>query len=177
VVAVASGISIGKGKVSIHVLEGISVPNSLIHESDETRLVSRGAITFHNERRISDVRLVVVRIQVLAIPALGEHKFQTNTIGTVFIEIGFVWHVMAIKCSFGRSGVIQAVKSKGFLFKSLLGNLGAGPVGLRGIRNRPSEVTLERVSCEHAESCRERVDLLAGSLVVEVIAAYCAKLV
>jgi hypothetical protein len=79
---------------------------------------------------------------------------------------------VAVERSLGGVFVVQAVESESLLAQSSLRGLSTSPRGLWRVGNWPGEVTLEGITCQHAETSRERSDILsikevvAGSMLV-----------
>lgn len=109
---------------------------------------------------------VVLRVEILAIPARGEHQLKANSIGTVLIQISLVRQEVTFERGLGWFVVVQAIEPNGLLAQSFLGTLSTSPLGLGRIGNGPGEVALEGITCQHAEVLREGSDVLSVQKVV-----------
>jgi hypothetical protein len=100
---------------------------------------------------------VIRRINRLTIPAGGEHEFKADAIYTIRIYISFVGQEMAVQGAFGGFGVVETVKSDGFLAKGELRGLCwvAGPFRFRWVRHREGKVSKSGVTSYHLEPGRE----------------------
>lgn len=111
---------------------------------------------------------MVIRIEILAVPARREHDFGANAVGAVGIEVVLVGQVVTVQCALRFLVIVEAVESDGTLSQIELRSLSkAGPFGLFGVgildvgtSNRV--VTAVSVSGNHAESGRERLDATVG---------------
>jgi hypothetical protein len=83
----------------------VGIPDSLIEEGNQALGVASRAITGHNLRRISDMRLMV-RGTSGPVPAAGEHQFKTDTIETIGIKIGLVGQEVTKERTLGSSGIV-----------------------------------------------------------------------
>lgn len=109
---------------------------------------------------------VVIAVDILAVPARGEHHLETDTIGAVLIQVSLVGQEVTTKRGFSLLFVVQAVETKGLLLESRLGGLVTSPLGLGRIGDGPGEVALEGVTSKHTESLREGLDIFAIQKVV-----------
>lgn len=166
VVSVASRVGVGDNELTLLVLEGIGVPDSLVEERNDAGLIALGASAVHDQRRVSDMRRMVLGVAVLSIPARWEHDFEANTISAVLIEVFLVGQVVAAERRLRGLGVVQTVESKSLLFEGLLRSLLAGPFGFRGVGDRPGEIAQVLITRNHAESFRESGHVLSVKQVV-----------
>lgn len=164
----ALNITVGEDELTRLSDKGISSPNGLIHETRDLGLETLGAVAVHDKIGVRHVGPVVIRVEILAVPARREHDFGANTIGAVGIEIVLVRHVVTVQSTLGSLVVVEAVESDGTLSQIVLGSLSkAGPHGLLRVDildvaagNRI--VAARSVSGNHAESGRERLDAAVG---------------
>lgn len=75
-----SGVTVSHNEASIAVLESVGVPDDLVQEARETGRVARGAFAIHDKVRVSNVVAVVLAVNILAVPARGEHHLNADTI-------------------------------------------------------------------------------------------------
>lgn len=162
VVAVSSGVTSGKSKEAVAVLERICVPDSFKHHRDSTVLETLGANTIVDQRGVGHVGFVVVSILILAVPARGEHQFETNTVRAVLIKPFLLGQVVTGERILGLSGVVHAVETKSLLLKGALRNSISAPFRLRWVRDGQGEVPAEWVASNHTESLGERHNFLAS---------------
>lgn len=164
----ALNITVGKDELARLSNEVLGSPDGLVHETRDLGLEARGAVAVHNKIRVCQVVPVVIRIEILAVPARREHDFGANAVGAVGIEVVLVGQVVTVQCALRFLVIVEAVESDGTLSQIELRSLSkAGPFGLFGVgildvgtSNRV--VTAVSVSGNHAESGRERLDATVG---------------
>lgn len=161
VVAESGRVTVSQDEVTLVVLEGVGVPDGLEEERNDTGLEALRAGTVHDQRRVGDVRGVVIAIDILAVPARGEHHLETDTVSAVLIQVSLVGQEVTTKRGFCLPVVVQAVETNSLLLEGRLGGLVTGPLRLGRVGDGPSEVALEGVTGKHAESLREGLDIIA----------------
>jgi hypothetical protein len=170
-----SGIAVANNKVSVCILEGIRVPDGLEEQGNEAGLKTFRACTVLDQVGEGHVALVVLGINILAVPARGEGNFKAKSIGTVGIQVRLVGHVVAVERGLGLLGVVQAVEAECTLSQIRLVGLAKGlPVGLGRVRLRrvaEGVVAAVCVSGNHAETVREGLDVLVvvGRVTLKVV--------
>lgn len=168
VVAEALNITIGIDELARLSNEVLGSPDGLVHETRDLGLEALGAVAVHNKIGVGQVVPVVIRIEILAVPARREHDFGANAVGAVGIEVVLVGHVVTVQGALRLLAVVEAVETGGTLSQVELRSLSkAGPFGLLGVgildvgtSNRV--VAAVSVSGNHAESGRERLDATVG---------------
>lgn len=74
-------ITIGQHELALHAVESLGVVDVFEHEIRDSVLESLRTTTISLlNGREADVRVVIVRVQVLAVPAGGESEFEAKTI-------------------------------------------------------------------------------------------------
>lgn len=122
------GVTVSHDEATVASLEGSGVVDNFEEHAGETDRELGRAFAVHDKVGESDVVAVVLAVEVLAIPARGEHEFQTETVGTVGIKVVLGGHVVAVQSTLGGLLVVQAVKANGALLEvGLLGLAHAGP--------------------------------------------------
>ena len=169
VVTIASRVTMGHDEVTLVVLEGSGVPDSLEEERNDTGLEALGAGSIHDKRGVGDVGGVVVGVDILAVPAGWEHQLETDTIRAVRVQIVLVGQEVTTERRFGLGLVVQTVEPKGLLFEGGLGTLCTSPLRLGRIRDGPGEVPLEGITGNHAEALGESLDIFTVQEVVTKI--------
>jgi hypothetical protein len=105
VVSVTSLIAVGedKGVLAIDKLVGElrGIPDNLVEEGDEALGVRVGANAVVDAIRVGHVRLVVGRIEVLAIPARWEEDLGTETVGAV--DVGDLVGLLGVGSKAGKA--------------------------------------------------------------------------
>ena len=101
--------------------------------------------------------LLILDFEVLASPAAREHQLETNTIGTVGIEVRLVWHEVSIERTFRGFGVVEAVEAQGGLLKEGLGVVRRlVPQRLLNVRDGiVREVAVVGIASNHLETRRK----------------------
>ena len=167
-----SRITIGHHKHAISSSKGIGAPDRLVKKTRETNRVSFGAVAVHDKIGVGNVILVVVALDIVTIPARGEHDLQAKTVGAVAVEIFFVGHVVAVQSPLRLFAVVETVESQRPLLEALLVSLAQrAPRRLLGVRHAgvtSSEGTTLRVSSQHLEVGREAGDILAIKEIVPI---------
>lgn len=164
----ALDITVGKDELARLSDKGIGSPDGLIHEARDLSLETLGAVAVHDEIGVGHVGPVVLGVEVLAVPARGEHDFGTDTVGAVGIEIVLVGHVVTVQGALGSLAIVEAVESDGTLSKIGLRSLSkTGPDGLLrvdilDVAAGNGVVAARGVAGNHAESRRERLNTAAG---------------
>ena len=69
--------------MSIDTVEGVGVPDGLVEERRNLDRKSLRANSSHDLVRESNVVAVVGGVEVLTVPAAGEHELKANTVGTL----------------------------------------------------------------------------------------------
>ena len=165
VVTIASRVTMGHDEVTLVVLEGSGVPDSLEEKRNDAGLEALGTGSIHDERGVGDVGGVVVRVDILAVPARREHELETDTIGAVGVQVVLVGQEVTAERRFGLGLVVQAVEPEGLLLEGGLGTLFTGPFRLGRIRDGPGEVPLEGITGNHAEALGESLDITVQKVV------------
>lgn len=168
VVTKSSGVAVGQNELAIVVLEFLGVPDGLVEEGDQAMLVSLRAGTVHDEGGIGDVRFVILRVDILAIPAGGEHDLKAKTVRTEEVQEGLLWQIVTVQGSLSGLVVVQAIETNGLLAQGSLRALITEPERLGGIGDRPGKVALEGIASEHTEVRREGLDVLSIKKIVTV---------
>lgn len=164
----ALNVTVGEDELARLALECLGSPDGLVHETRNLGLEALGAVAVHDKVGVSHVGPVVLRVEVLAIPARREHDLGANTIGAVGIEVVLVGHVVAVQCALGSNAVVEAVEADGALSQvglrslSKLGPHGLLRVDILDVATGDGIVTTRVVSGNHAESGRKSLDALVG---------------
>lgn len=163
-------IAVGNDESTITARERIGIPDSLVEERNKAFGVASRAITGHDFRRISDMRLMI-RGAGGPVPAAGEHQFKADTIDTISIEVGLVGQEVTKERTLGSCSIIKTVEAQSGLAEEGLGVVRIHvPVGLWDVRHRVGEVALIGVASNHVEILGERLNCrLAGVWVKEVV--------
>lgn len=163
-------VTVGEDKATITTLERSCVPDGLIQETGHTNRVRWRARTSHDKIGVSHVGHVVLAVQVLAIPARGEHQLHTDTITTVGIKISFVRHVVSVQSCLWLSRIVQAVEANGSLGENTLLCLTSGsPEGFWWIRLAgvsSSVSTASSITSNHAEIVGEGLHIVSVQQIV-----------
>lgn len=154
------------------------LPDGFVKQTRQSDRVSVRAVTSDDQVRVGNVALVVVGIEVDTVPARWEHKFGTNAIGAIGIDVVFGGQKVTVKRAFCSLTVVKAIETDSTLSQILLGGLAKscplrlGGVGLLVRVITDGVVAAVAVTSNHAESRREsRNGLVARrSRVEEVIA-------
>lgn len=166
VVSAAGRVAVCEDELSSHILEGVGVPDGFIEERDHSVLEALGALAIFDQGGVCDMGSVVIGVKVFTVPARWEHDFEANTVNAVLVEERLVREGVAVQGWFSLGIIVQAVKAKGLLAKSKLGDRIARPGGLRRVGEGTSEVTLVLVSSKHAQSLGERLGVVSIEKVV-----------
>lgn len=150
--------------MSVDASKCVGVPDGLEEERGELDRESFRAISSHDLVWESNVVAVVGRVEILTVPAAWEHELQAESIGTLRVQERLLWKEVAVKGSFRRSVVVEAVETNGVLSQSRLGReIGTSPAGLWRIRNRVvGEVAKGLVARDHLEAVGESGDVAVG---------------
>lgn len=97
VVAKSSGVAVCQNELAIIVLEVLGVPDGLVEEGDKTMLVALGTGSVHDEGGIGDMGHVVLRVDILAIPAGGEHNLKAQTIRAEEVQKGLLRQIVTVQ--------------------------------------------------------------------------------
>jgi hypothetical protein len=165
-------ISIGEDEATGTTLECVCVPDGLIEETWHTNIETTGAAAIHNKIRISYVVPVIGAVKISAVPARGEHQFETDSISAVGIEIRLVRKEVSVEGSFRVLAIVQAVESERSLGEIVLASLAEGApkrflrVRLGWITSRVSAAL--GVTSNHAESRGEGSDIISVEQIVAV---------
>jgi len=89
-VSVASWVAVGEDEAAWHVLEGIGLPDGLEEEDWQVYWMGLWTDTVLDQRWEGGVTLVIIRIEVLAVPTGGEDDLSTDTVYAICIQIVFV---------------------------------------------------------------------------------------
>lgn len=162
VVPVAGGVAVGEDELAVNAVELGRVPDGLVEEAGETDGEALGAGAVHHGAGVGDVVHLVLRGDVLSVPARGEHELGADAVLAVGVEVGLVGHEVAVEGALGGLAVVEAVEADGLLREA----------GLRaGVRLGDAEVAQVGVTGDHLHSVGEGGDLgLAGGVVEEVVA-------
>jgi hypothetical protein len=121
-------------------------------------------------RGVSDVLLLVLNVEALAIPAAWEHQLQTDTINTIGIKISLVWHEVAIKGTLRSLSIVEAIETHCSLLKESLGIVrGLVPERLLDVGDWVAEVAVVGIASNHVEVCRESRQASAASVGVQKV--------
>jgi hypothetical protein len=161
-----SGVTVGPDKLTSLALESVGVPDGLVEERGETSLETLGALSTINHAGVSDVALVVLGGDILAVPARREHDLGADTVGAVLVHELLVGKEVTVAGALRGLVVVHAVEAKRLLHESLLGHVVLGPlVGWR-VGNGTGEVAVTAVTSEHLEALGESLEVLAEEEVV-----------
>lgn len=105
------------------VLEGVGVPDGLVEERRQTDVKTLGALATINQVRVGYMALVVLGINILAVPARREEEFGTDTVGAVGIHVRLVGQEVTETGTFRSLVVVEAVEAKRLLRESALGHI------------------------------------------------------
>jgi len=156
-------VTVRKRKFSVNASKGIRVPDSLVEEGRKLDRETFGACTSHDLIRESDVRSVVIRIQIFTIPATWKHQFETQTISALAVEERLVRQKVAVQGAFGRCVVVETVEAKGVLAERELScEVGTSPAALVRVGDRVGEVAKRFVARNHAEAIGKGGDAARG---------------
>lgn len=161
-------ITVGEDEFAGNASELVGRPDGFIHETRKLYIEPLGAVTINDEIGVSDVRLVVGRAGILAVPARREHDLEADAISAVGIEIRLLGKIMAVESTLRGLGVVEAVKANSALLEIVLGSLTEGsPEGLLGVGAEETQATdrvvaAGSVSGNHAEVVGEGLDALVG---------------
>ena len=107
--------------MTVAILEVLSIPDSLVEKSRQTDRKAFRAVTTSWKRRVFDVGLVVMGVNIDAVPASREHQLSADTVGTVGVKVGLVWHEVTVEGGFAGLGIVKAVKPNSDLLQEGLG--------------------------------------------------------
>lgn len=165
-------VSIRKNKGTRSVIELGGVVKALEHEAGKTDGEFFGTGSIHDSVRVGDVVLVIGAVKGIATrPARRKHEFESNSVGTVRIDVSLVREVVTHKGGFALLGIVETVDADGQLLEDVLLDISLGPpYRLLRVRSvtipRGCEVASRVVSCHHSEARLERLDVLAVQEVV-----------
>lgn len=161
-----SGVAVGNDKLAGLALEVVGSPDDFVEQSDQAGVEALGAVAVLDEIRVGHVRLVVLGIDVLSVPARRESQLETNAVGAVLVEVLLGGHEVAEQRSLRGLGVIQAVETESALLEVGLRCLAHGsPVGLRRVGLggvAEGVVTAQVASGDHLEALGEGLDVVLG---------------
>jgi hypothetical protein len=170
--ALTESVTVGHDKSAVATGVVAGLPDSLIQQVGKVNIEALGAVAAADAVGESDVRAVVLRIAVLAVPARGEVDLGADAIGTVLLDELLVRKVVAVEGGLGLTSVVQAVEADGALHVGLLGlDAQGGPlvldgVGLERIPGGPGAPLA--VTSNHAEARREGREVVQVVLVIAV---------
>lgn len=171
--SLTSRVTVGKNEFTVNTSKGVGVPDGLVEERRKLGLEASGAGSSHDLVRESNVRAVVVRVEINTVPAAGEHELKTDTVKAVGIKVVLVGQEVTVQRSLGSAGIVEAVEAQSLLLKSELADLVSAPETLGGVRNWPGEVTETLVTRDHLEALRESSDVARGVAGVGVQEVVC----
>jgi hypothetical protein len=160
------GVTVGPDELAVFAVKGVGVPDGLEEERGETDREILGAVAAVDHAGVRDVALVVIGVNVLAVPARGEEELGADTLRAVGIEVTLVGHEVAVARALGLAGVVHAVEAERLLHESLLGHVIGGPLRCRRVGDGTGEVTHARVSGNHLEALGESLDVVSDKHVV-----------
>lgn len=168
VVTGTSWVTVGDDELAVHASEWLGDPDGLVEESGEAGAKALGTVTAVDLARIGDVRLVVLGVEVLSVPARWEHDLKTETVCTGVVDERALGESVSVHGGLWRAGVVETVEADGFLAQSRLSLLLLGPAGLWRIRLLEGEVTETGISRNHTKASRECLDILSIQEVVPI---------
>ena len=166
VVSIAGGVTVRPDELTRLALESVGVPDSLVEEGWQACLVAFGTLATVDQIGVSDVGLVVVRLDVFSIPARGEEDLGADAVGAVGIQVLLVGHEVAVARALRGTVVVEAVEAEGFLAEGFLGHVFGTPRRCWRVGDRAGEVAQARVTGEDLEALREGLDVVAKKKVV-----------
>ncbi|KAB8360918.1 hypothetical protein FH972_024650 [Carpinus fangiana] len=159
-------VAVGDDKLASLASELLGVPDGLEEDRGCASLKALRASATHDLVGVRHMALVVGRINILAVPAGGEHELETNTVLAFSVKEVLLGKVVTAKGRLGCGAVVQAVETNSLLAESRLSDLKASPVRLGRLRLGASEVAAVVVTRNHLETLGKGLDVVAVKKVV-----------